>query len=257
MSELGGDLDDLFAADGPWSGEPWIEYKAEISEAHESRWGYSHCDYHAAGYALDPDFLGDDVNGVNAGEVFEGLLRVIQRTFHDNEAAQEEDFSQYTDFRKQRGVFTHQTLRASAKTMAAHEWWEMAAGGVSELRQVAMGVLSKTTSASACERNWSAFDAVRTPKRNRLHHTTLTDLVHVRINLRLQQKRDDLKFTDTVAEWIETAPIESGSISDADAEASEVDDIIDMGKTVDAGDDTDVAIMSPGDISINLYIIQI
>jgi hypothetical protein len=222
MSELGGELDDVFAA-SPWDQEPWSEYKQDISDAHQSRWTYLHCDYHAAGYALDPNFLSDDVNGVNGGEVFAGLSRVIERTFHDDEAAREEAFSQYSDFRKQRGVFVHPTLRSSIKTMGAHEWWEMAAGGAAELRKVAMRVLSKTTSASACERNWSAFAAVQTPKRNRLHHSTLTDLVSVRINLRLQQRKNDTKFKDKVAEWVKCA--EQNTASDVeDAEADEAED---------------------------------
>jgi len=226
MSELGGTLDDLFDK-GPYSVAPWCDYKQEVSDMHEHRWGYSHCDYHAAGYALDPNFLSDDVNGVNDGEVFAGLSRVIKRIFHDDEEARAEAFIQYSDFRKQRGVFTDSGLRSSIKSLAAHEWWEMACGGVTELRKVAMRVLSKTTSASACERNWSAFSAVQTPQRNRLHHSTLTDLVDVRINLRLQQKKDDKKFKDRVAEWVEYD--EQGSdASDAEVgeeEADEIDDV--------------------------------
>ena len=101
---------------------------------------------------------------------------------------------------------------------------------MTELRKVATRVLSKTTSASACERNWSVFSAVQTPQRNRLHHSTLTDLVDVRINLRLQQKKDDKKFKDRVAEWVEYD--EQGSdASDAEVgeeEADEIDDALFM-----------------------------
>jgi len=77
MSELGGTLDDLFDK-GPYSVAPWCDYKQEVSDMHEHRWGYSHCDYHAAGYALDPNFLSDDVNGVNDGEVFAGPVESDQ-----------------------------------------------------------------------------------------------------------------------------------------------------------------------------------
>jgi len=52
---------------------------------------------------------------------------VIKRIFHDDEEARAEAFSQYSDFRKQRGVFTDSDLRSSIKRLAAHEWWEMAA----------------------------------------------------------------------------------------------------------------------------------
>ena len=228
MSELGGQLDELFDK-GPWSSAPWTEYKQQISEAHEARWGYMHCDYMAAGYALDPNFILDDVNGFNGGEVFTGFTSVVERILHNDAGAQAEALSQYTDFRKKRGVFKSKALWAAAKTMAAHKWWEVIAGGASELRTVAMKVLSKTVSASACERNWSAFEAVQTPKRNRLNHKTLVDLVYVRLNLRLQQKHTDPKHKDKVAEWVESAEVavESGD------EVSDVESDVEMAEEVE------------------------
>lgn len=65
------------------------------------------------------------------------------------------------------------------------------AGGANELRKGAMKVLSKTTPASTCEHNWSAFAAVQTSTRNRLSSNTLHDLVYARGNLRSQQKHTD------------------------------------------------------------------
>jgi hAT family C-terminal dimerisation region len=216
MSELGGQLKDLFDADKPFSKAPWAEYKDEIIGAHTSRWEYMHTDYHSAGYALDPNFLTEDVNGVNNGEVFQGLAAVIERHFYDDEAAQAAALQQYSDFRKQRGVFAAGSLKVAARLVAAHEWWEMVAGGASDLRKVAMKVLSKTSSASACERNWSAFAAVQTPKRNRLASKTLNNLVFLRVNLRLQQKLKDLNYAETVADWIETTAVQSDADSEDD-----------------------------------------
>ena len=217
MSELGGTLDDLFKEGSKWSGDPWIEHQQEISEGHTARWTYMHCDYMAAGYALDPNHLKDDVNGVNGGEVFMGLAAVIGKHYHDDDNAQAEALQQYTDFRKQRGVFALPALKAAIKTLPAYEWWDTVAGGAAELRKVAMRVLSKTPSASACERNWSAFAAVQTPKRDRLGSKVLNDLVYTRVNLRLQQKRRDPNFKDKVAEWIESTAVESDEGSDEEA----------------------------------------
>ena len=78
--------------------------------------------------------------------------------------------------------------------------------------QVAMRVLSKTSSASACERNWSAFAAVQTPKRNRLSSDNLNSLVYLRVNLRLQQKRTDPNFAERVAQWVETSALDEESV---------------------------------------------
>jgi hypothetical protein len=224
MSDLGGQLEDLFADSTPWSKAPWNEYKQEISEAHTQRWEYLHCNYHSAGYALDPNFLHEDVNGVNGGEVFVGLTTVIEKHYYQSEDAQAAALQQYSDFRKQRGIFAASSLKVAAKAVAAHEWWEMVAGGATELRTIAMRVLSKTSSASACERNWSAFQAVQSPKRNRLNSQTLNDLVFLRVNLRLQQRGIDTSYAERVAEWIESAAVDDNEPAD-DVGDDDEDDI--------------------------------
>ena len=45
--------------------------------------------------------------------------------------------------------------------------------------------MSQVSSASACERNWSAFNHIQSKKRNRLLSGKLEDLVYVRSNLQL------------------------------------------------------------------------
>ena len=223
MSELGGELDELFDAGKPWSKAPWVEHQAEISEAHTKRWTYMHCDYHGASYALDPNFLSEDVNAVNGGEVFQGLTAVIGKILHDDQAAQARALQQYTDFRNSREAFGSAPLIAAAKTMAAHEWWELVAGGAADLRKVAMRVLSKTSSASACERNWSAFAAVQTSKRTRLTSEHVNDLVYLRGNLRVQQKHVDKHFAQSVAQWIHETAVEEVESQNMQAEVEVID----------------------------------
>jgi len=75
-----------------------------------------------------------------------------------------------------------------------------------------MRVLSKTSSASACERNWSAFAAVQTPKRCRLSSKHLDNLVYLRSNLRLQQKRLDAKYAEQVAQWVEIDALDDETV---------------------------------------------
>jgi hypothetical protein len=73
-------------------------------------------------YALDPNFLEKDVNGVNNDEEFQGLTAVIEKQFYDDGGAQAAALQQYSDFRKQRRVFAAGSLKVAAKTVAAHEW---------------------------------------------------------------------------------------------------------------------------------------
>lgn len=73
------------------------------------------------------------------------------------------------------------------------------------LRNVAIKILSQPCSASACERNWSAFDAAHTKKRNRLQPQKLQDMVYVRMNLYMQK-------TSSIKESKDCDPINLDSI---------------------------------------------
>ncbi|KAF3792627.1 hypothetical protein EJ110_NYTH11179 [Nymphaea thermarum] len=82
-------------------------------------------------------------------------------------------------------------------------WWEMFGSSVPVLQSVAIKILSQQCSASACERNWSAFDATNTKKRNNLAPSRLTNLVFIRMNMRLQSMAPELKKTNAKAIYIE------------------------------------------------------
>ena len=232
MHQAGEQLKTVFEQQ-QFSQSPFIERQDAIVDIHMGRWIYMHTDYHSAGYALDPNFLTHDVNGINDGEVFAGLKTVVKRFYHDNQADFNSALQQYTDFREQRGAFSDKSLMSLVSTMPAHEWWDMVGGSVSKLRYVAMHVLSKTTSASACERNWSAFAAVQTPKRNRLRAKVLHSLVFVRSNLRLQQVRSDPAYKQALQQWLEDAVDKAAYIDEAasdegsDSDGSEVHSDVD------------------------------
>ncbi|KAI3869210.1 hypothetical protein MKX03_021436, partial [Papaver bracteatum] len=87
-------------------------------------------------------------------------------------------------------------------------WWEANGGFVPLLRRVAIRLLSQPCSASACERNWSAFDAAQTKKRNRLSAEMLEDLVYIRMNSLMLKNSVDFELKDrapicleNLAEW--------------------------------------------------------
>ncbi|CAL0308058.1 unnamed protein product [Lupinus luteus] len=54
--------------------------------------------------------------------------------------------------------------------------------------QLAIKILSQTTSSSGCERNWSVFERIHTRKRNKLEHKRLNYLVYVHYNLGLKDR---------------------------------------------------------------------
>lgn len=200
--ELGEKLEALFKAGSKWAKFEYFKQQEEaILAMHGQRWVYLHCDYHSAGYALDPNFITHDVNAINNGEVLLGLQNTVKRIFHGDSQSYKSAMKQYGEWREQRGVFADPAVMELAEGMAAHEWWHMYAGAFPELRKVACRVLSKVTSASACERNWSAFAAVQTPKRTRLQSKTLKCLVYLRSNLRIQQRAKDPEYKQALAAW--------------------------------------------------------
>jgi hypothetical protein len=64
-----------------------------------------------------------------------------------------------------------------------------------------MRLLAQVPSASACERNWSAYKFVHSEKRNRLGKKRARDLVNVFQNMRAvkRAKEGGMDFNDTVA----------------------------------------------------------
>ncbi|MQL97163.1 hypothetical protein Taro_029848 [Colocasia esculenta] len=70
----------------------------------------------------------------------------------------------------------------------AGEWWLSYGRTSPTLREIAIRVLSKTSSSSGCERNWSTFALIHTKVRNILSHRRLDNLVHVHYNMRLRLK---------------------------------------------------------------------
>jgi hypothetical protein len=75
-------------------------------------------------------------------------------------------------------------------------WWDYNADEVSVLQKYAMRILSQSCSASSCERNWSAFEAAQTKKRNRLSHKMLNTLVYIRMNTMMMDKYSDMMTKD-------------------------------------------------------------
>jgi hypothetical protein len=70
VSDPGSALEAVFEGDVLGVRPPWGDHKGEISEGHTQRWEYLHCDCYSTGCACDPNFLDEDFNAVDGGEVF-------------------------------------------------------------------------------------------------------------------------------------------------------------------------------------------
>ncbi|XVF14454.1 hypothetical protein REPUB_Repub09cG0061700 [Reevesia pubescens] len=68
------------------------------------------------------------------------------------------------------------------------EWWMIYGMCVFELQNLTIKVLSQTTSASNCKRNWSKFSYIHTKARNKLKYERLQKLVFNYYNMRLKMR---------------------------------------------------------------------
>ena len=106
--------------------------------------------------------------------------------------------------------------------MDAAKWWDLYGYKAPTLQSLAIKVLSQTTSASACERNWSAYNNILSKKRNRLGDDRCKDLVYVFMNRKLfhskRRRIDPIK-------WQERCEIEDVDDDDSDSDSNELVDL--------------------------------
>ena len=89
------------------------------------------------------------------------------------------------------------------------------------MQKFAIRILSQTSSASACERNWSAFSHIHSKRRNRLLSGKLGDLVYVRSNLQLALSNVAKDETNSSTPWMETISNAHQDQDDFDNESHE------------------------------------
>ncbi|XP_042515308.1 uncharacterized protein LOC122089669 [Macadamia integrifolia] len=99
------------------------------------------------------------------------------------------------------------------------------------MEKYAIPILSQPCSSSSCERNWSAWDATQTKKMNRLSVAMLDDLVYVRMNSLMMEKRGELEQKNML-------PINLNSISANDFDQSNEDVDKELGRLLDDVDDS-------------------
>ncbi|RWR86265.1 LOW QUALITY PROTEIN: hypothetical protein CKAN_01515500 [Cinnamomum micranthum f. kanehirae] len=141
-----------------------------------------HSALHAAAYYLNPTFFFSPTFSKHS-EVVRGLNNVIEKLVHDFDT-QDMIFKQCDAYKDCRFDF----------------------GSVAAIRNPEK--MSPDKCASGCERNWSIFEHIHSPKRNRLEHQRPNDLFFVHYNLKLRE-RDMLKRSGNAT----SDPISLGNIN--------------------------------------------
>lgn len=170
----------------------------------EQRWNSTiHCDLHAAGYALNVLYINHTLE--DAGEVREGLERVVRRYYHDDGASYQAAINEFDLFRKKRAPKLFDPLQLKdLQSRYPFAAWKPLAKDFPHLAPVGKRSVSQPVAASKCEHIWSATDFFHTPQRNSLTVDSLSKLVYLKHNLNtmpLGSSKDGL----VQAEWEEDA----------------------------------------------------
>jgi hypothetical protein len=156
------------------------------------RWDQFTTPLQGAAYCMDPEFWSDP--GLSIGNSvdscvthFRTMLGVLMTDDRDGQKAAR---LQYSAFRAREGPWAagYDAAVEDAPDMPADQWWQSYGGHAEELSKVATRILSQPSSASSCERAWSAYDFIHNKRRNRLSPTRARDLVYVFTNGRLARK---------------------------------------------------------------------
>jgi hypothetical protein len=221
---------------------PWAA-QAAIYVA--NRWEYLHGRMHAAGYALDPEFLYHGDGGPLDEACTQGLMEVVERlslraiiqqAVSPTVAARElttasaqvqahaaKCMTQFATFRAREGVFTMPMVVRCAHEMPPSHWWATFGGQLPQLQAVACSVLKQPVSASACERNWSIYGQLKSYARNRMGHDVADKRVYVHEALHYQMKLQNAGYSMQIAEWSNS---DSAMCSDADDDHDAVSKLI-------------------------------
>ena len=191
--------------------------KSQLYEHFIARWGMLHTTLHAAGFLLDPEYLGMAQNSNE--EVMTGFYQLVEQIFTDTQI-QVLIASQLAQFRSGHGMFGREVAKAAASSMPAYQWWQNFGASVPELQQLAVRVLSQTASSSEAERNWSLFAFMQGKKRYSLKPSTMEKMVYIHANTRLLDKVTEVDYVEDNVVWGDgetDSSAGSGAESDDDA----------------------------------------
>uniref|UniRef100_A0A0A9D6Z5 HAT C-terminal dimerisation domain-containing protein n=1 Tax=Arundo donax TaxID=35708 RepID=A0A0A9D6Z5_ARUDO len=131
----------------------------------------------------------------------DGIIGAVETFYHGDYDKQNQVLNEdLHKFKDQVGHFSKLAAKAGCKDydFSPAKWWGNYGTQVPTLQKMAVRILSLTSSASGCERNWSCFEGIHTKKRNKLTCERLEQLVFVRFNHLHAKKKNKAKMNKKV-----------------------------------------------------------
>lgn len=155
---------------------------------------------HGAAFCVDPEYVLVD-HTLNP-DAWKSLKSMVNRMYGTSPEAVR-IWTEYKAFKnhKENDEFKHAYIWMAAQSMRANEWWEMFGSHLPALQKLAMRVLTAPVSASAGERNWSAYKHIISDTRTRMTSEHAEQLVYVYWNSRVLSKTMNSLKPKEAFEW--------------------------------------------------------
>ncbi|XP_011628504.1 uncharacterized protein LOC105421726 [Amborella trichopoda] len=197
-------------------------WNEEILEIVDRRWrDQLHQDIHTTGFFLNPQNLYSNVT-LDYVDIMEGVRNCIYR------------------------------LEPDIETQMESQWWTIHGIRTKKLQKIAVRFLSQTCAALGCERNWSTFQWIHAPRRNRLKTQTLYNLVYIYYNLKLREKhtrRTPTDYTPINLDYIFRRDLADEWVS---LRTLLIDQDFLSGAATDMDDNVNVAASNEGDMTMDM-----
>ena len=119
-------------------------------------------------------------------------------------------------YQQREGIFTKLYVMKHAKTMAPTTWWVQYGKHIKFIASIARRVLAQPVCASAAERNWSVYGAIKTTARVKMGHAVADKLVYCHEALHLREKLQKVTYSQKVEKWESDSDSEDNSDDERD-----------------------------------------
>ncbi|VEN58241.1 unnamed protein product [Callosobruchus maculatus] len=178
--------------------------EAKAAEIIRHRREFAVSDVHRVCNLLDPSTEGGDLTPCEQTDAIETIFETAKRCPNVDERIVLTDLANF-----QAGFFSKSFLWTAVSEVPPTTWWKGFCNST-ELSKSAYKFLELPASSAPCERSFSTYEGVHTPKRNRLNNERAAKLVYTKHNLKLNCEIDS-EGTATTARTSTTISLASTS----------------------------------------------
>ncbi|CAB4432166.1 unnamed protein product [Rhizophagus irregularis] len=147
-------------------------FSNNIQQLVQKRWDYTYHPVMMAAYMLDPCFLEESKNTDIKATGYREFTEFTSKRFGQKESVIM--FTELVKFRQKNLPYDNKTIWLSSTNLSPSVWWQSWPN--SSLQQLAIKILSISTSSAAAERNFSTFGFIHNKICNRLQNERVKKL---------------------------------------------------------------------------------